>query len=119
CWNEERAYRAGPNGAAIAGGVLGAAIGNNIGRGENRPVTTIAGAVIGATIGSQIDRNNRDHRGVRYETVRRCETRHEERWDRPGVAYRVSYVYRGRHDVVRLAYDPGRRFRIDDVRRYG
>lgn len=119
CWDEQRAYRTGPNGAAIAGGVAGAVIGNHIGRDANRPVATIAGAVIGAAIGSQIDRDSRDHRRARHETVRRCETRHEERWDRRVVAYRVSYVYRGRHDVVRLAYDPGRRFRVDDVRRYG
>jgi uncharacterized protein YcfJ len=118
CWNEERAYRQGPNGGAIVGGVLGGVIGSNVGRGSDRPVTTVAGAVLGAAIGSQIDRDNRDRR-VRYETVRACEIRHEERWDRRVVAYRVSYVYRGRSEVVRLAYDPGRRFRVDDVRRHG
>ena len=118
CWSEQVAYHSGPNGGAIIGGVLGAAVGNNIGRGSDRPTTTIAGAVIGAAIGSQVA-HERDARRVRYETVRRCETRHEERWDRQVVAYRVTYAYRGRHDVVRLAYDPGRRLRLDDVRRRG
>jgi uncharacterized protein YcfJ len=118
CWNEQVAYRSGPNGGAIIGGVLGAAVGSNIGRGADRPATTIAGAVIGAAIGSQVARD-RDDRRVRYENVRRCETRHEQRWDRRVVAYRVTYVYRGRHDVVQLAYDPGRRLRVDDVRRRG
>jgi len=118
CWDEQRAYRSGANGGAILGGVLGAAVGSNIGRGADRPATTVAGAVIGAVIGSQVARD-RDDRGARYETVRRCETRYEERWNREVVAYRVTYAYRGRHDVVRLAYDPGRRFRLDDVRRRG
>jgi uncharacterized protein YcfJ len=117
CWNEQVAYRAGPNGGAIVGGVLGAAVGSNIGRDQDRAATTIAGAAIGAAIGNQVARE-RDER-VRYETVRRCETRHEERWDRQVVAYRVTYVYRGRADVVRLAYDPGRRLRLDDARRRG
>jgi uncharacterized protein YcfJ len=117
CWTERVAWRSGPGGGAIIGGVLGAAVGSNIGRGENRPATTVVGAVIGAAIGSQVDRD-RD-RGVRYENVRRCETRHEERWERRVVAYRVTYVHRGRQDVVRLAYDPGRKVRLDDVRRRG
>jgi uncharacterized protein YcfJ len=118
CWNEQVAYRSGPNGGAIIGGVLGAAVGSNIGRGADRPATTVAGAVIGAVIGNQVARD-RDDRRERYENVRRCETRYEERWDQRVVAYRVSYIYRGRHDVVRLAYDPGRRVRMDDVRRRG
>jgi uncharacterized protein YcfJ len=116
CWNEQRAYRGGSGGGAVVGGVIGAAIGSNIGRGDDRPVTTIAGAIIGAAIGSQAAR---DDRGVRYETVRRCETAYEERWDHQVVGYRVSYVYRGRQDVVRLDYDPGDWVRIDDARRYG
>lgn len=115
CWNEQVAYRNRANGGAIIGGVLGAAVGNNIGRGDDRPVTTLIGAAIGAAIGNQVARDSDDR--VRYETVRRCETRHEERWDRQVVAYRVTYVYRGHRDVVRLAYDPGRRLRVDDVRR--
>ncbi len=118
CWNEQVAYRESPHGGAILGGVLGAAVGSNIGRGADRPATTIAGAVIGAAIGSQVARD-RDARYVRYETVRRCETRHEERWDHQVVAYRVSYFYRGRHEVVQLGYDPGRWLRLDDVRRRG
>lgn len=116
CWNEQVVYRSGPSGGAIIGGVLGAAVGSNIGRRSDRPATTIAGAVIGAAIGSQVDR---DGRHVRHDTVRRCETRHEEHWDRQVVAYRVSYVYQGCHDVVQLAYDPGRRLRLDDARRRG
>jgi uncharacterized protein YcfJ len=118
CWSEQVAYRSGSSGGAIIGGLLGAAVGSNVGRGNERPATTLAGAVIGAVIGNQVARD-RDERGVRYETVRRCETRHEDRWERRVVAYRVAYVFRGHHDVVRLAYDPGRRLRVDDVRRRG
>lgn len=42
-------------GGTIMGGVLGAAIGNQIGGGSGRDIATAAGAVIGGTIGGQND----------------------------------------------------------------
>jgi uncharacterized protein YcfJ len=119
CWNEERAYAAGPSGAAVIGGAVGAVVGHNIGSGADRPATTFAGALIGAVIGSQFARDERDHRDLRRETVQRCETRLQEHWDRRVVAYRVTYEFRGRRDVVCLAYDPGGWLRMDDARRHG
>jgi uncharacterized protein YcfJ len=85
----------------------------------DRAAGTVGGALIGAAVGSEIARDRGDYRDGRREVVRRCETREEERWDHQVVAYRVSYVYNGRRDVVRLAYDPGRWFRVDDARRHG
>ncbi len=119
CWDEERVTRRGPEKHAIVGALIGAAIGKHVGQvhGE-RTAGTLGGAVIGAAVGSEIGRD-RGGRDVRRDVVRRCETRHEERWDHQVVAYRVDYVYRGRRDVTRLAYDPGRWVRLDDARRYG
>ncbi len=119
CWDEERVSRRGSQKHTIVGALIGAAIGKHVGQvhGE-RTAGTLGGAVIGAAVGSEIGRD-RDGRDLRRELVRQCETRHEERWDRKVVAYRVDYVYRGRRDVTRLAYDPGRWVRLDDARRYG
>jgi uncharacterized protein YcfJ len=111
CWNEERIVNA-PDRHVIVGTLIGAAIGNHVGEAHgDRALGTVGGALIGAAVGSNIARDRGDYRG-RRELVRRCEVRHEERWDRQVVAYRVSYVYKGRRDVVRLAYDPGRWYRV-------
>jgi uncharacterized protein YcfJ len=118
CWNEERIVNA-PDRHVIVGTLIGAAIGNHVGEAHgDRALGTVGGALIGAAVGSNIARDRGDYRG-RRELVRRCEVRHEERWDRQVVAYRVSYVYKGRRDVVRLAYDPGRWYRVDEPRRHG
>ncbi|HWL61609.1 MAG TPA: glycine zipper 2TM domain-containing protein [Steroidobacteraceae bacterium] len=116
CWNERERHVHGAdrNGAAIAGGVLGAVIGNRVG--DGRGVATVAGAVAGALIGSEIGRDGRE---VRYRDVRRCEVRRETRVEERVVAYRVTYVHRGRRDVTRLAYNPGRYIDVADIRRRG
>lgn len=101
-------------GAAIAGGVVGAVIGNQIG--DGRGAATVVGAIAGAAIGSELAG---DARQVRHGHVRRCEVRHEARFEQRVVAYRVTYVHRGRRDVTRLAYDPGRHIELADVRRRG
>jgi uncharacterized protein YcfJ len=118
CWDEERVVST-PSRHIIVGTLIGAAIGKHVGDAHgDRALGTVGGALIGATVGSNIARERGDYRG-RREVVRRCETRHEEHWDQQVVAYRVSYVYKGRRDVVRLAYDPGRWYRVDDRRRHG
>jgi uncharacterized protein YcfJ len=118
CWDEERVSRSGSQKSTIVGALIGAAIGKHVGQvhGE-RTAGTLGGAVIGAAVGSEVGRNR--GRDVRHEVVRHCETRHEERWDHQVVAYRVDYIYRGRREITRLAYDPGRWVRLDDARRYG
>lgn len=117
CWNERERHVHGTdrNGAAIAGGVLGAVIGNQVG--DGRGVATVAGAIAGAVIGSEIGRDGR--RDVHYRDVRRCEVRRETRFEEHVVAYRVTYVHRGRRDVTRLAYNPGRYIDLSDLRRRG
>jgi uncharacterized protein YcfJ len=117
CWNERDRHVRGSDrtGAAIVGGAVGAVIGNRIG--DGRGVATVAGAIAGAAIGSELAGDGR--REVRYRDVRRCEVRHETRFENRVVAYRVTYVHRGRRDVTRLAYDPGRYVDIGDIRRRG
>lgn len=118
CWNERvRHVRRGSDrtAATVVGGAVGAVIGNRIG--DGRGVATVAGAAVGAVIGSELARGER--REVHYDTVRRCEVRHEPRFERRVVAYHVTYELRGRRDVTRLAYDPGRYIAVADIRRRG
>jgi uncharacterized protein YcfJ len=98
-------------GAAIAGGVVGAAIGHQVGTGDGRVAATVVGAVAGSAIGYRIAAHAND-RHARSHPVERCELvpsyRHERRID----GYRVTYAFAGRHYTQRLPYDPGRRVRI-------
>jgi uncharacterized protein YcfJ len=124
-------YRAGtPHSAAgpmILGGVLGAAVGNQIGSGDGRRAATVAGALIGSAIGHDVAAR-RDARGAAYRyaepaierseyTVERCEVRREDRWEERVEAYDVTYEYLGRHYRTRMAHDPGPQLRVRvDVR---
>lgn len=116
CWDERVRYSRGASRteAAIVGGALGAVIGNRVG--DGRDVATVAGAIAGAALGSELAG---DSRKIRTGHVRRCEVRHEARFERRVVAYRVTYELRGRRDVTRLAYNPGRYFEVADYRRRG
>jgi uncharacterized protein YcfJ len=116
CWDERVRYSGGSDrtGAVIVGGAVGAVIGNRVGDGKG--IATVAGAIAGAAIGSELAG---DGRKIRHGHVRRCEVRHEERFDRRVVAYRVTYEHRGRRDVTRLAYNPGRYVEITEFRRRG
>lgn len=118
CWDERVRYeqRVDRGGAVIAGGALGAIVGNRVSDGAG--IGTVVGAIAGAAIGHELARDG-DYRKIRHDIVRRCELRHEQRVERRVVAYRVTYVHRGRRDVARLAYDPGRYVEIRDIRRRG
>jgi uncharacterized protein YcfJ len=112
-------------GAMILGGLIGAALGNQIGHGDGRRAATVAGALIGTAIG-----HDTAHRDDRYGSVRtgyyappeartvtRCETRMTEQWEERIDGYRVTYEYNGRRFETRLPYDPGRTLRVRvDVR---
>lgn len=129
CWNgtryedvhysrERRSEPRGAAGSMILGGIVGAAIGNQIGSGDGRRAATVAGAIIGSAVGH--DRaERRNAREVRYEEresrpydVERCSVRYDEDYERRVEGYRVTYVYHGRKHTTRLPYDPGDRIRV-------
>ena len=119
CRNERVRHVSGGSdrtGAALVGGAVGAVIGNRVG--DGRGVATVVGAIAGAAIGSELARDGR-RREVYYDDVRRCEVREVSRFERQVVAYQVTYELKGRRDVTRLAYDPGRYVAIADIRRRG
>jgi uncharacterized protein YcfJ len=120
CWDESTpgGYRsAGGNertGATLAGGILGAVVGHQIGSGSGRKVATVAGTLLGAAIGNNAARGGDRDEGY-YEEPRyreRCEVRDEVRFEERVRAYRVTYRYHGRDYVTELPYDPGPRLRV-------
>jgi uncharacterized protein YcfJ len=144
CWQETRyddrdyyrrdsvADRYGPRssaGSMILGGIVGAAVGNQIGSGDGRRAATVAGALIGSAIGHDVaarrDARSRDDlrygydydTGPREYTVERCGTRYRDDWEERIEGYRVTYEYNGIRQTTRLPYDPGNQIRVRvDVR---
>jgi uncharacterized protein YcfJ len=136
CWTETRyedvsyTERVGPAprpnpGAMILGGIIGAAIGNQIGHGDGRRAATVAGAVIGTAIGHDASTrgpgpNDRVVTESRPYDAERCEVRYDERMEDRIDGYRVTYEYNGMRQTTRLPYDPGDRIRVRvDVRPEG
>lgn len=135
CWTETRyedvSYtervgqpaKASP-GAMILGGIIGAALGNQIGHGDGRRAATVAGAVIGTAIGHDASTRRGQTQRVVTESrpydAERCEVRYDERVEDRIDGYRVTYEYNGIRQTTRLPYDPGDRIRVRvDVRPEG
>lgn len=116
CWNEQVRHRVedrshGPRTSTIVGTVLGAAIGNNIARGDDRKSARIAGALLGGAIGRDVGRNNAHARTV-VSSERRCEIEHVTHEEERINGYRVRYEHDGRTFVTRTATDPGETLRL-------
>jgi uncharacterized protein YcfJ len=105
--NEVRQVGAAPQyGGAILGGVAGALLGNQVGKGHGREAATALGAVVGAFSGDALA--NRD-RVPQYQEVPRevttCRTVNEAQAHISG--YRVGYDYRGHAYTTVLRDNPG------------
>jgi len=122
CWTdtyyEQSPYgsgeRPGTAGRMILGGLIGAAIGNQIGHGDGRRAATVAGALIGTAIGHDAG----SHTGAPVygqsvpRDVERCSVHYETTYEDRIEGYKVVYVYDGQRHATRLAYDPGERIRV-------
>ena len=101
-------------GAMILGGIVGAALGNQIGHGHGRRAATVAGAVIGTAIGHEA--SSRSPQRVVTESrpydAERCEVRYDEQFEDRVEGYRVTYEYNGIRQTTQLPYDPGDRIRV-------
>lgn len=51
------------NSGNVIGGIAGALLGSNVGRGNGRLAATAAGGIIGALVGGDVERNNRYYSG--------------------------------------------------------
>lgn len=105
----------------ILGAIIGAAVGNQVGKrgsSSGRRVATVAGAVLGGSIGRDTrKRGNRGHRHDDYayddyKTVRHCDTNYETHYKNKVVGYDVKYRYRGKVYSARMNEHPGERVKV-------
>ncbi len=101
CNNQQvltQAPRSGAGGVvgALAGGVLG----NAIGSGGGRAVATMIGAVGGAVVGDSLERP-----GAQLQNVQQCTT--QTFYENRASHYNVVYEYQGTQYTAQMANDPG------------
>jgi uncharacterized protein YcfJ len=88
----------------VVGGLVGAAIGKEMGRSGH---ATAAGGLIGAAIGNDIGGGSR--RVIRYEDREVCTTRYRTEYQRQLVGYDVKYRYDNRIYSTETRDHPGDR----------
>lgn len=123
CWQEtvyrEHHSHAGTVGPAIAGGLIGGAIGHQFGSGSGRRAMTVVGALVGSAIAHDVAHAQgagSTHARTAYP-VERCETRYDLRTEERVEGYHVTYRYKGRVYATRTVDHPGKRIRVRvDVR---
>jgi uncharacterized protein YcfJ len=110
--------------ATVIGGVLGAAIGSQVGGGSARYATAAVGSMVGGMAGRQVYETNQRNRYPRSGAVTVCDPvpangngDYYPTNDRGVSAYDVTYEYASRRYVTRTDYHPGDRIRVRvDVR---
>ncbi len=114
CWKQpvkhhvEKDYT---TGRTILGGIIGAAIGHQIGSGRGNDAATVAGGLAGAAIGANsAKKDRRDESYTTHET--RCRTVYQTRREERIEGYDVTYVYGGETYSTRLPYEPGKRIPV-------
>lgn len=137
--NGYRNTTAGANVATVIGGLLGAAVGSQVGGGSARYATAAIGSMVGGMAGRQVYENNRRNRYPRTGTVQVCDpvpvgygnagynngSYNNGSYNNGNgyyagngaAAYDVTYEYGGRTYTTRTNYNPGNRIRVRvDVR---
>lgn len=112
----------GPSTNAVLGGIVGAAVGHQIGDGDGQRAATVAGALLGSAIARDNYRYRNDSPGRFHapRSVQREIVRYEERCrmvEEPGredhvVGYHVTYEYHGHTFTTRTSTHPGRTIRV-------
>ena len=114
CWDEAVQYSGHYSqnaiGTTLVGGVVGAAIGHQIGDGRGRDFSTALGTIVGARMGH--DAAYSDFEGVpQYQRV--CGTVQQDNgFEVIQDGYQISYRYAGKDYHARLPYDPGERIKL-------
>lgn len=88
----------------VVGGLIGAAIGHEVGRNGH---ATAAGGLLGAAIGNNVAGGSRQV--TRYEDREICTTRYRTEYQRELVGYDVTYRYDGRVYTTNTRHHPGDR----------
>lgn len=92
---------------AVAGGLLGSAVG----QGTGKKLAIVAGAAAGGYAGNKVQQNlqNRD---TESSVERRCKTVYDS--SEKHLGYDVTYRLDGKQDMVRMAYNPGTKIPVHD-----
>jgi len=109
---ERRAGGPDSGAATLVGGVLGAVLGHQVGRGESRGIGTVAGALIGGAIGNELARGPARDDDIRPVEAERCQVHSVERYEERVDGYRVTYRYNGHIFSTQLPRDPGGTLRV-------
>ena len=110
--------------ATVIGGILGAAIGSQVGGGSARYATSAIGSMVGGMAGRSVyeQRQRAAQQQARVGTVTVCDPVPADRpygsyqtgqsGDRSVNAYDVTYEYAGQQYTARTSYHPGDRIRV-------
>lgn len=106
--------------ATVVGGIVGAAIGSQVGGGSARYATSALGTMVGGLAGQKVYENSVRSRTPRNGVVTVCDPVPDDRYygnsygtNGGGVnAYDVTYEYGGRTYTSRTNYHPGDRIRV-------
>lgn len=120
CWMETRYDQPQPSygsvaGPTIVGGLIGGAIGHQIGAGRGKDAATVAGVLIGSALGHNAAARRQAQYGYSQPQayqVERCDQRIEQTYEERIDGYQVEYEYWGQRYFTRLPYDPGERLRV-------
>lgn len=118
CWQqpvavqrERREHHSATN--AIVGGIIGAAIGNQLGHHKrNKQVGAVAGALLGASIGNDLGRPAHAGYTTHYRQELQCNTVYRQVEEERIVGYRVRYRYQGQTFTTQTAEHPGDTLRL-------
>ena len=110
--------------ATVLGGIVGAAIGSQMGGGSARYATSAIGSMVGGMAGQSVYDNSVRQRRANQGVVTVCDPVPDDRYydqygtgGRAANAYDVTYEYGGREYSARTNYHPGDRIRVRvDVR---
>jgi len=97
-------------GTAI-GAVVGGVLGNQIGGGKGRTVTTIGGAAAGGYAGNRIQKNMQDSDTTTSRETH-CKTVYDSK--EKVMGYSVTYRLGDKQSVTRMDFDPGDRIPVKD-----
>lgn len=103
CSDQQVAVAPRPSGAgAVVGAIAGGLLGNAIGGGGGRAAATGAGLIGGAMLGNQVEASG----PVQYQNLRQCST--QTFYQNRTVGYNVTYEYNGRTYTAQTANPPGK-----------
>ena len=93
--------------SALLGGLIGAAIGNELGhKKSNKRVGAVAGGLLGASIGSDLNK-----RSPRYNQPA-CKNQYDVEYHDQVVGYNVQYRYKGNTYYTQTREHPGKRLQL-------